>query len=129
VHSSPLSILAGTGRKTINRKYGVTPRNMGSWLSPSRNRKLVEISQNSLVCTQENVTKLRLLMVAGKSNLQTRCHDPCLVLNFSLRLVPTGSVQVMPSWRMGCYAVWLLQDPMFRRNVAPPLSGWQESVN
>jgi hypothetical protein len=23
----------------------------------------------------------------------------------------------------GCYAMWLLYDPMFRRNLAPPSSG------
>jgi hypothetical protein len=26
---------------------------------------------------------------------------------------------------LGCYAVWLLWEPTFRRNLAPPLSGWQ----
>jgi hypothetical protein len=30
---------------------------------------------------------------------------------------------------LGCYAVFLLQEPTFWRNLAPPLSGWQESVN
>jgi hypothetical protein len=30
---------------------------------------------------------------------------------------------------LGCYAVWLLWVPMFRRNLASPSSGWQESVN
>jgi hypothetical protein len=30
---------------------------------------------------------------------------------------------------LGSYAVWLLQEPTFRRNLAPPSSGWQESVN
>jgi hypothetical protein len=30
---------------------------------------------------------------------------------------------------LGCYAVWLLYEPTFRRNLAPPSSGWQESVN
>jgi hypothetical protein len=29
---------------------------------------------------------------------------------------------------LGCYAVWLLWEPTFRRILAPP-SGWQESVN
>jgi hypothetical protein len=28
-----------------------------------------------------------------------------------------------------CDAVWLLQDPTLRKNVLPPSSGWQESVN
>jgi hypothetical protein len=35
-------------------------------------------------------------------------------------------------WRMrllGWYAVWLLLESTFRRNLAPPSSGWQESVN
>jgi hypothetical protein len=28
-------------------------------------------------------------------------------------------------WRLlGCYAVWLLQEPTFRRNLAPQSSGW-----
>jgi hypothetical protein len=27
---------------------------------------------------------------------------------------------------LGCYAVWLLLEPTFRRNLAPPSSGWQE---
>jgi hypothetical protein len=27
-------------------------------------------------------------------------------------------------WRLlGCYAVWLLSEPMIRRNIAPPSSG------
>jgi hypothetical protein len=30
---------------------------------------------------------------------------------------------------LGCYAVWLLYEPMFRRNLAPPSSRWQESAN
>jgi hypothetical protein len=30
---------------------------------------------------------------------------------------------------LGCYAVWLLWEPTFQRNLAPPSSGWQESVN
>jgi hypothetical protein len=30
---------------------------------------------------------------------------------------------------LGCYAVWLLSEPTIRRNLAPPSSGWQESVN
>jgi hypothetical protein len=30
---------------------------------------------------------------------------------------------------LGCYAVWLLYGPTFRRNLARPSSGWQESVN
>jgi hypothetical protein len=33
-------------------------------------------------------------------------------------------------WRLlGCYAVWLLYELTFRRYLAPPSSGWQESVN
>jgi hypothetical protein len=33
-------------------------------------------------------------------------------------------------WRLlWCYAVWLLLEPTFRRNVGLPSSGWQESVN
>jgi hypothetical protein len=31
--------------------------------------------------------------------------------------------------RVGCYAMWFLQEPTFRRNLAPLSSGWQESVN
>jgi hypothetical protein len=27
---------------------------------------------------------------------------------------------------LGSYAVWLLQEPTFRRDLAPPSSGWQE---
>jgi hypothetical protein len=35
----------------------------------------------------------------------------------------------LQSWMLlGCYAVWLLQEPTFRRNLAPPSSGRQESV-
>jgi hypothetical protein len=30
---------------------------------------------------------------------------------------------------LGCYAVWLLKQPTFRRNLAPPSSGWEESLN
>jgi hypothetical protein len=30
---------------------------------------------------------------------------------------------------LGREAVWLLQEPTFRRNLAPPSLGWQESVN
>jgi hypothetical protein len=30
---------------------------------------------------------------------------------------------------LGFYAVWLLYEPTFRRNLAPPSSEWQESVN
>jgi hypothetical protein len=30
---------------------------------------------------------------------------------------------------LGCYAVWLLEESTFRRNLAPPSSWWQESVN
>jgi hypothetical protein len=30
---------------------------------------------------------------------------------------------------LGCYAVWLLKEPTFRRILAPPSSEWQESVN
>jgi hypothetical protein len=29
---------------------------------------------------------------------------------------------------LGCYAVWLLWEPTFRRNLVPPSSEWQESV-
>jgi hypothetical protein len=29
----------------------------------------------------------------------------------------------------GLYAVWLLWEPTFRKNVLPPSSGWQESAN
>jgi hypothetical protein len=32
-------------------------------------------------------------------------------------------------WRLlGCYAVWLLYEPTFRRNLAPASSGLQESM-
>jgi hypothetical protein len=32
-------------------------------------------------------------------------------------------------WRLlGCYAIWLLKELTFWRNLAPPSSGWQESV-
>jgi hypothetical protein len=27
-----------------------------------------------------------------------------------------------------CYAVWLMEEPTFRKNLAPPSSGGQESV-
>jgi hypothetical protein len=30
---------------------------------------------------------------------------------------------------LGCYVLWLLLEPTFRRHSRPPLSGWQESVN
>jgi hypothetical protein len=30
---------------------------------------------------------------------------------------------------LGCYTVLLLYEPMFQRNLVPPSSGWQESVN
>jgi hypothetical protein len=30
---------------------------------------------------------------------------------------------------MGCDAVWLLLEPMFRRNALPPASGWKESAS
>jgi hypothetical protein len=29
---------------------------------------------------------------------------------------------------LGCYAVWLLYEPTFRRNITPPSSGWQVLV-
>jgi hypothetical protein len=29
---------------------------------------------------------------------------------------------------LGCYAVWLLYEPTFQRNISPPSSGWQESA-
>jgi hypothetical protein len=33
-------------------------------------------------------------------------------------------------WRLlRCYAVWLLKEPTFRKSMAPPSSGWQESMN
>jgi hypothetical protein len=28
---------------------------------------------------------------------------------------------------LGCYAMWLVLEPTFRRNSAPPSSGWQET--
>jgi hypothetical protein len=28
-----------------------------------------------------------------------------------------------------CYAVWVFEEPTFQRNLAPPSSRWQESVN
>jgi hypothetical protein len=33
-------------------------------------------------------------------------------------------------WRLlGCYAVWLLYEPTYRKNVPLPSSGWQESAS
>jgi hypothetical protein len=33
-------------------------------------------------------------------------------------------------WRLqGCYAVWILYELTFRRNLEPPSSGWQESAS
>jgi hypothetical protein len=29
---------------------------------------------------------------------------------------------------LGCYSVWLMKEPTFRRNLASPPSGWQDSV-
>jgi hypothetical protein len=40
------------------------------------------------------------------------------------------NIEFSDEWRLlGCYAVWLLQEPTFRRNLMPPSSGFQESVN
>jgi hypothetical protein len=30
---------------------------------------------------------------------------------------------------LGCDAVWVSLEQMFRRNLAPPWSGWQKSAN
>jgi hypothetical protein len=38
--------------------------------------------------------------------------------------VPSNNIKV--EWRLlGCYAVWLLQEPTFQRNLAPLSSGGQ----
>jgi hypothetical protein len=71
-------------------------------------------------------------------DLETHLILGCVSCAYQYRLQAACTSIVCVNWRiyfieewhlLGCYAVWLLKEPTFRRNLALPSSRWQESVN
>jgi hypothetical protein len=107
------------------------------------------ISHNGSVCTEIYGMEVRV-RVQGRGNILSSSYRSLRIWNSPSLLKSTerslpGSTLVK-AWRqlltsfcevknsgewclLGCYAVWLLNEPTFRRNLVPPSSGWQTSVN
>jgi hypothetical protein len=86
--------------------------------------------QLSTACYRESLLVFFCLLadstyyIYSEHGAQEICHP------FRLQLFITFVVKVdvrllcVEEWRLlGCYAVWLLYEPAFRRNLAPPSSG------
>jgi hypothetical protein len=62
--------------------------------------------------------------------ISTQCLRLCLNIINCMQLCKIWGFHSLQEWcLLGCYAVWLLKEPTFRRNLAPPSSGWQKSVH
>jgi hypothetical protein len=84
-------------------------------------------------CEGHVTTQERRLFVLWGCHCWTSTEVDALMVDeafykFGRRWYTWGTI-ILKEYKRDCYAVWLLQEPMLRRKLAPPSSRLQESVN
>jgi hypothetical protein len=83
------------------------------------------------VCAYSSVLKMEVICFSENATIFNGLHG---AISQNIKFFKTKELDKIwgfhggdhEEWRLlGCYAMWLLQEPAFRRNLVLPLSGWQ----
>jgi hypothetical protein len=126
--SRPLISLLYTGAATFTFKYLLNYPHEAKWTTFQTQC----FSENLVPMVTEPETSWSVTRNSDHYITEVVDEVVMIILKFFLQNCVMELWSVVRSARneeyrlLACYAVWLLWEPTFRRNLAPPSSGWQE---